>query len=121
MRKWSWKNRLSALLVSAVATVPAWAPAPVLAQQKIVDPFARMTVLQCADGFRKIGNACFKKCPEGQTAAAANVDRCVKAPPPPFVKRGFFGGCPTGYVDHPTDPQQCALPAAAHYILRRVR
>lgn len=121
MRSWSWKNRRNALLASAVAAATAAACVSAHAQQKIVDPYAGMTVLQCAEGFRKIGNACFKKCPEGQTAAAANVDRCVKAPPPPFVKRGFFGGCPTGYVDHPTDPQQCALPAAAHYILRRVR
>lgn len=39
--------------------------------------------------------------------------------PPYFVDRGWFGGCPTGYVDHPADPKKCALPYAAARILRR--
>lgn len=33
--------------------------------------------------------------------------------PPPEVPRGWFGRCPNGYIDHPTDPRKCAVPALA--------
>lgn len=39
---------------------------------------------------------------------------------PYFAERGRFG-CPTGYVDHPTNPDWCALPAVSERILARAR
>lgn len=36
------------------------------------------------------------------------------------VTRGRFG-CPTGYVDHPLNPDWCALPAVAERLLSRAR
>lgn len=74
-------------------------------------------VQTCPAGFRAIGNQCFKVCPEGKHAAAAGVDRCDKDVPL-MVKRGFFGGCPGGYVNHPVDPKQCVLPAVADRMRR---
>lgn len=44
-----------------------------------------------------------------------------KKGPEPFVKRGWFGRCPTGYVDHPADPKKCALPHVAERMLERAR
>jgi hypothetical protein len=44
------------------------------------------------------------------------------AAPAPVVDRGWFG-CPRGYVDHPYDPDKCALPAAVarHHEMRAER
>lgn len=40
---------------------------------------------------------------------------------PVVVTRGAFGSCPDGYVDHPMNPDWCALPAAAERMLERAR
>lgn len=39
-------------------------------------------------------------------------------PAKPIVDRGFFG-CPGGYVDHPSDPKKCVVPAVAERVYRR--
>lgn len=53
-------------------------------------------------------------CPEGEQKISGHcVDR-----PDRVVERGFTGGCPTGYVDHPSSPDLCALPLEAARLLR---
>jgi hypothetical protein len=48
------------------------------------------------------------------------VDPFRPAPTAPvIVDRGTFGGCPSGYVDHPSDPKRCVLPLAAAQALGR--
>lgn len=37
---------------------------------------------------------------------------------PFYSSRNVLGNCPSGYVDHPADPSQCALPVVAKRILR---
>ena len=49
--------------------------------------------------------------PKDMTATGARI----------YVERGAFGSCPTGYVDHPMNPDWCALPAAAERMLERAR
>lgn len=70
----------------------------------------------CGAGFRSVGSSCFKICPDGFHAIGAGSDQCAKDIPL-FVGRGFFGGCPSGYVDHPVDPDQCALPAVSDRMM----
>ncbi|EPG5379809.1 TPA: hypothetical protein UN285_000433 [Stenotrophomonas maltophilia] len=101
--------RIIAALALALAATAAAAEEP--------NPYARYAQPQCAAGFKPVGKSCFKVCPDGQHAPAANLDRCEKDVPQ-FVKRGFFGGCPTGYVGHPADPRQCTLPIIAERMLR---
>ena len=38
-----------------------------------------------------------------------------------FAPRTMTGSCPTGYIDHPADPKQCALPVVAERMLARAR
>jgi hypothetical protein len=38
-----------------------------------------------------------------------------------FTSRTITGSCPAGYVDHPADPKQCALPVVAERMLARAR
>jgi hypothetical protein len=52
------------------------------------------------------------------TPSTATSASTAPPPAPPIVKRGIFGGCPTGYVDHPSNPEQCALPWAADRMMR---
>ena len=40
---------------------------------------------------------------------------------PYIVTRTVTRGCPTGYVDHPHNPDWCALPAVSERILARAR
>lgn len=84
------------ILILAMALPSAYAAEPVA----IYDPFAKRTA--CPAGFE----------PSGQPG-----DRCEKIPPR-FVDRGIFGGCPAGYVAHPSDPRKCTLPVIAERILR---
>ena len=52
------------------------------------------------------------QCPEGQVY---QFEHCIDRPDR-YVKRGVFGGCPTGYVDHPRVPELCTLPAVAAHM-----
>lgn len=56
-------------------------------------------------------------------APAANPDAEQQRDPPAprFVERGWFGGCPAGYVDHPSNPKLCALPYVAERMMQGVR
>lgn len=48
------------------------------------------------------------------------VQAAARSKAPDYVvDRGAFGGCPTGYVDHPADPAKCALPVVAERMLDR--
>lgn len=54
------------------------------------------------------------RCPKGQVF---KFEHCIDKPER-YVKRGVFGGCPAGYVDHPATPELCTLPAVAAHMAR---
>ena len=77
-----------------------------------------MVATSCAAGFHLTAGHCWKDCPEGYHAVEAGSEQCIKDIKP-IIDRGLFGGCSTGYVDHPTDPKKCVLPAVAERYYRR--
>lgn len=97
------------------AIIDPYRTAPEL-QRVDYDPWAQYAPV-CEAGFHVVGKQCFKDCPDGYYAVAANVDEC-KRKIPPIVKRGFFGGCPAGYTDHPSDPEKCMLPIYAARMMK---
>ncbi len=73
----------------------------------------------CEPGFKLVVNACYRECERHHYAPEPWVDECKLNKN--FVDRNFFGGCPAGYVDHPMEPEQCALPAIAERMLSAAR
>ena len=65
-------------------------------------------------GLKPYDGPVIANCPDEQRRVGAE---CVERAPL-YVRRDALGDCPTGYVDHPTSPEMCALPAAAARMLR---
>lgn len=109
--------------VAALLLVSGLLPSIAVAQSatpagSIKDPWALYAkpATVCPAGFKPVGDTCFRICKTGYHASAAGDEgKCVKDIAP-VVDRGFLGGCPTGYTDHPFDPKKCVLPGVAARI-----
>ena len=107
-----------ATLVLTFGLAAAWEFLLVRASKDAV-PFAGVAVI----GLFVAGLSWFLATSTATTtpAAASTSTAPVSEATSYFAPRKITGSCPTGYVDHPADPKQCALPVVAERMLARAR
>lgn len=118
---WLWFNWLNfaayvvAIIFMMHLAIPGWAHRqnsgnPQIQVQKNEQDLSKTKskfIASCEDGYVYNGKNCE---PDWSTVKVETT--------PAIIDRSSFGGCKSGYVNHPTNPDKCVLPAVAERYYR---